>query len=75
MSQPVFRDSVINGKFMAGIVILSIMMTTAILLIGGYGLRMVGVPPSLEEINRLFIYLVLIIIKYPANFHNLILGI
>lgn len=62
MSQPVFRDSVINGKFMAGIVILSIMMTTAILLIGGYGLRMVGVPPSLEEINRLFIYLVLIII-------------
>lgn len=62
MSQPVFRDSVINGKFLAGIVILSIMMTSAILLIGGYGLRMVGVPPSLEEINRLFIYLVLIII-------------
>jgi ABC-2 type transport system permease protein len=62
MSQPVFRDSVINGKFLAGMVILSIMMTTAILLVGGYGLRMIGVPPTAEEIIRLFIYLICIII-------------
>ena len=62
MSQPVFRDSVINGKFLAGMVILSLMMTAAILLIGGYGLRMIGVPPTAEEIIRLFIYLVCIII-------------
>ena len=62
MSQPVFRDSVINGKFLAGMVILSLMMAAAILLIGGYGLRMIGVPPTAEEIIRLFIYLVCIII-------------
>lgn len=62
MSQPVYRDSVINGKFLAGLIILTLMMTASILLVGGYGLRMIGVPPSAEEIIRLFIYLVSIII-------------
>jgi ABC-2 type transport system permease protein len=62
MSQPVYRDSVINGKFIAGLVILSLMMTTSLLLVAGYGLRMIGVPPSAEEIIRLFIYLVLTIV-------------
>ena len=32
------------------------------LLVSGYGLRMIGVPPAAEEILRLFIYIVLIII-------------
>jgi len=62
MSQPVYRDSVINGKFIAGLFIFSVMMITSLLLIAGYGLRMIGVPPNAEEIIRLFIYLVLIII-------------
>lgn len=62
LSQPVYRDSVINGKFLAGIVTLAIMLVTTLLLVSGYGLRMIGVPPSAEEIIRLFIYLVLAII-------------
>ena len=62
LTQPVYRDSVINGKFLAGIVILTIMMATAILLVSGYGLRMLGVPPTAEEIIRLFFYLVFIIV-------------
>jgi ABC-2 type transport system permease protein len=62
LSQPIFRDSVINGKFLAGIVTLSIMMLTTLLIVSGYGLRMIGVPPSAEEIIRIFIYLVSTII-------------
>ncbi len=62
LSQPIFRDSVINAKFLAGIATLSIMMTTAILIVSGLGLRMIGVPPSSEEIIRLFIYLVVAIV-------------
>lgn len=62
ISQPVYRDSVINGKFLANMFILAVMMVTSILLIGGYGLRMIGIPPSGEEIMRLFIYLVNILI-------------
>lgn len=62
LSQPVYRDSVINGKFLAGIVTLSIMVATILLLVAGYGLRMIGVPPTAEEIIRLFIYLFITII-------------
>lgn len=62
LSQPVYRDSVVNGKFLAGIVTLAIMITTTLLLVSGYGLRMIGVPPTAEEIIRLFIYLILTII-------------
>jgi len=63
LSQPIFRDSIINAKFLAGLFILSIMVVTTVLLISGFGLRVIGVPPpSLEEIFRLFIYLVFTII-------------
>ena len=62
LAQPVFRDSVINGKFIAGMVTLSIMVTTIMLLMAGYGLRMIGVPPTAEEIIRLFIYIVFTIV-------------
>jgi len=62
LSQPVYRDNVINAKFLAGIVTLSIMMAVTILIVAGYGLRMIGVPPSAEEIIRLFLYLALTIV-------------
>lgn len=62
LSQPIFRDSVINGKFLASITTLSIMIVTSVLLISGFGLRLIGVPPSSEEIIRLFLYIVLAII-------------
>lgn len=62
LSQPVFRDSVINAKFLAGLFTLSIMVVATVLIISGFGLRLLGVPPSLEEIFRLFIYLVFAII-------------
>ncbi|MFH1646969.1 MAG: ABC transporter permease [Chloroflexota bacterium] len=62
LSQPVYRDSVINGKFLAGIITLTIMITTTLLLVSGYGMRMIGVPPNAEEIIRIFLFLVLNII-------------
>jgi len=62
LSQPIYRDSVINGKFLAGIITLAIMMATTLLIVSGFGLRMIGVPPSAEEIIRLFIYFVSIVI-------------
>lgn len=62
LSQPIYRDSVINGKFLAGMITLAIMMATTLLIVTGYGLRMIGVPPTAEEIIRLFIYFVSIVI-------------
>ncbi len=62
LSQPVYRDSVINGKFLAGVVTISIMMVSIVLLITGLGLRMAGVIPGLDEVWRIGIYLVISII-------------
>ncbi len=56
LAQPVYRDSVINGKFLAGIISMSLMVGTTLLLVAGFGLRMIGVPPTSDEIIRLFIY-------------------
>jgi ABC-2 type transport system permease protein len=62
LAQPVYRDSVINGKFIAGIIAMTLMVGTTLLLVAGYGLRMIGVPPTAEEIIRLFLFGVLTII-------------
>lgn len=62
LSQPLYRDSVINGKFLAGMVTLTVMVATMLLLTSGYGLRMIGVPPTAEEIIRIFIYLLVTLI-------------
>jgi len=62
LAQPVYRDSVINGKFIAGLITLSLMIISAVLLMAGYGLRMIGVPPTSEEIIRLFFYMVITIV-------------
>lgn len=62
LSQPVYRDSVINGKFLAGLIVLAIMIASSILIIAGFGMRMIGIPPTSEEIIRLFLYVVFILI-------------
>ncbi len=62
LAQPVHRDSVINGKFLAGIMVMTLIVGTTLLLVAGYGLRMIGVPPTAEEIIRLFLYGVLTVV-------------
>ncbi|MFC1944031.1 ABC transporter permease [Chloroflexota bacterium] len=53
LSQPLFRDSVINGKFLAGVFTITIMLGGIITLMAGMGLRMIGIPPSMEEFWRI----------------------
>ena len=42
LAQPLFRDSWINGKFLAGLVTIAIMLASIILIIFGLGLRTVS---------------------------------
>ena len=65
LSQPLYRDSVVNGKFLAGLVTLSILVAGIVILVGGMGLRMIGVPPTAEEILRLLAF-ILVSIGYGA---------
>ena len=62
LSQPLYRDSVINGKFLAGLVTLAILVTSIVVLVAGMGLRMIGVPPSAEELLRLVAFIIVSII-------------
>jgi len=62
LSQPIYRDAVINGKFLAGVVTIAILMTSIILLVAGIGLRMIGVAPGAEEVWRLMFFLAVTIL-------------
>jgi ABC-2 type transport system permease protein len=57
LSQPIYRDSIINGKFLAGITTMSIIIGSIIMIIAGIGLRVIGVPPNSEEILRILIFI------------------
>ncbi len=58
VSQPIYRDSIINAKFLGGVVTISIVLLAIILIISGLGIRLIGVVPGLEEIWRLLVYLI-----------------
>jgi len=62
LSQPIYRDVVINGKFLAGVVMISILMVSIVLVITGLGLFVMGIVPGIEEIWRIIFYLVISII-------------
>jgi ABC-2 type transport system permease protein len=57
LSQPIYRDAVINGKFLAGVITMAVMLISIVVLVAGIGLRMIGVPPSSEEVIRLLAFL------------------
>lgn len=57
VSQPVYRDDVINGKFLAGAAVIFMMVFAMGLFTGAVGLLVIGVPPEGEEVGRLFVYL------------------
>jgi ABC-2 type transport system permease protein len=62
LSQPIYRDAVINGKFLAGLTTIAIMLLAIVVLISGIGLLVLGVVPGWEEIGRLVVYLVVSVI-------------
>ncbi|MDN5347938.1 MAG: type transport system permease protein [Clostridia bacterium] len=62
LSQPIYRDDVINGKFLAGLAAVALMIFGLGLLVAGLGLLLIGVPPTTEEVVRLFLYLLLSVV-------------
>ena len=57
VSQPIYRDAVITGKFLAGVATIAIMLVSIVLVVSGLGIRMLGVIPGAGEILRLLMYL------------------
>jgi ABC-2 type transport system permease protein len=58
LAQPIYRDALLIGKFLAGLVTLTIAFFTLWLLMVGLALLLVGLPPSGEEVLRGLVFLV-----------------
>ena len=62
LAQPIYRDVIINAKFLAGVILIGIMLLSIVLVITGLGLLLVGIVPGIEEIWRIFAYLVISVV-------------
>ena len=59
MSQPIHRDYLLNAKFVAALIIITILFAALTFLVMGFGLFMLGIPPTPEEFLRMLAFLVL----------------
>jgi ABC-2 type transport system permease protein len=57
LAQPIYRDALLAGKFIAGLTTLGISLLCLWLLVVGLGVLFLGVPPSGEEIVRSLVFL------------------
>ncbi len=61
LSQPIYRDALLFGKFVAGLFTLAVSLIVLWLLVIGLGLVGLGIPPNAEEMARALILLMVTI--------------
>ncbi len=54
LAQPVHRDDIVNGKFVAGIAVIALMLGALVTVTAGLGIIRLGIIPSPEEFARVF---------------------
>lgn len=57
LAQPIYRDALLFGKFLAGFFTLALVLATIWLLIIGMGILRLGLPPGGEEVARSLLFL------------------
>ncbi len=62
LAQPIYRDYILNAKFIASLSILSALFIGLSLLVLGFGLIFIGIPPTADELLRIFVYSIINII-------------
>ncbi len=70
LSQPVYRDYLLNAKFVASIIVLTVLFFALAFMVLGFGLIFIGIPPTPEEFLRLILF-TLVSIVYVAFWLNL----
>jgi ABC-2 type transport system permease protein len=58
LAQPLYRDALLLGKFLAGLITLAVMLAALWLLLVGLGILLLGLPPSGEEVTRGLVFLI-----------------
>ncbi len=62
LAQPVHRDDVINGKFLAGLAVIALILGAVILLVAAIGMLRLGLVPSGDDAMRLFTWYVMTVV-------------
>ena len=70
LAQPIYRDYLLNAKFLAALSVISVMFLALGLLVIGFGLVSIGIPPSVDEFLRIFTFVGMSIL-YVAFWLNL----
>jgi ABC-2 type transport system permease protein len=70
LSQPIHRDYLINAKFLAAVIVITVMFFALGFLVMGIGIITLGIPPTAEEFMRL-VFFIIISIVYVAFWLNL----
>ena len=58
LAQPIYRDALLFGKFLAGLATLAVMLAALWIFVIGLAILLLGLPPSTEEVMRGFAFLV-----------------
>ncbi len=62
LSQPIYRDALLLGKFLGGLFTLALVLSAIWLLVFGIGLLGLGVPPTGQEVARSLLFLLATIV-------------
>jgi ABC-2 type transport system permease protein len=62
VSQPIHRDEIVNGKFVAGIAAISLALAAVIAVVAGYGALRLGIGPSQADLVRLVAFFVVAVV-------------
>jgi len=58
LAQPIYRDALLFGKFMAGLTTLAVMLSALWIFVIGLAIVKLGLPPGTEEVMRGFAFLI-----------------
>lgn len=59
LSQPIHRDDVINGKFVAGLAVIGVVLVSVLGAIAAFGLIRLGIVPAASEVLRIVLWVLL----------------
>ena len=62
LSQPIHRDEVINGKFVAGLGAIALALASVMLIVVGYGMLRLGIGPTIGEVVRMIAFFVVAVV-------------
>lgn len=62
LAQPIYRDAVVNGKFLAALMTITIMLASIFVIVSALGILTLAVIPSPEELGRVLAFLIVCIL-------------